>query len=193
MLPVFFFISALGVGFSMVMFESCLSGRAFGKQLEIPLLADLARVVVVIQTVYLVWRFEDIGTRGAASHLVSGELATWAFWTEVAVGSLVPIVLFAIPRVRSSARGLFVGSTCAVVGFVLNRLNVGITGLELGTGVRYFPSWMEIAVTMSIVAVGFALFGAAVRHLPIFESEPARGRRLRRGRLATVPVLGNAD
>ena len=193
MLPVFFFISALGVGFSMVMFESCLSGRAFGKQLEIPLLADLARVVIVIQAVYLVWRFEDIGARGAGSHLVSGELATWAFWTEVAVGSLVPIVLFAIPRVRTSARGLFVGSTCAVVGFVLNRLNVGITGLELGTGVRYFPSWMEIAVTMSIVAVGFALFGAAVRHLPIFETEPGHGRRLRRGRLAVAPVLGSAD
>jgi len=193
MLPVFFFISALGVGFAMVIFESTLSGRAFGQQLEIPLLADLARVIVVIESLYLVWRFEDLGARGALPHLWSAELASWAFLAEIGIGSLVPVVLLALPRVRTSARGLFLGATCVVVGFVLNRLNVGITGLELGTGVRYFPSWMEIAVTMTIVALGFGLFGTAVRHLPIFVSEPARVRRLRRRRLAAVPALEGGD
>ena len=188
MLPVFFFISALGVGFAMVIFESYLSGKAFGKQLELPLLSDLARVVVVVQLVALVWRLEDLAFRGAWEHLWAPTLPAAAFAAEIVVGALVPIVLFAVPRWRRNPHTLFLGAACVVSGFVLNRLNVGITGLELGTGQRYFPSWMEVAVTMSIVAIGFALFGVACRILPIFESPKAQIRRLRRGRLATTPV-----
>ncbi len=188
MLPVFFFISALGVGFAMVIFESYLSGKAFGKQLELSLLSDLARVVVVVQLVALVWRLEDLAFRGAWEHLWATTLPAAAFAAEMIVGAIVPIVLFAVPRWRQNPHTLFLGSACVVSGFVLNRLNVGITGLELGTGQRYFPSWMEVAVTMSIVAIGFALFGVACRTLPIFESPKAQIRRLRRGRLATTPA-----
>ncbi len=194
MLPVFFFISALGVGFAMVIFESCLSGLAFGKQLEKPLLADLARIVVVVQAIYLVWRFQDLAAHDALGAVWAGTLPGWTFVGEIALGSLIPITLFALPRVRHSSTGLLVGSACAVSGFVLNRLNVGITGLELGTGARYFPTWMEIAVTMMIVALGFALFGLASKHLPIFEpiQRPAN-RLLRRRNLVSAPAPLGAE
>lgn len=194
MLPVFFFISALGVGFAMVIFESCLSGMAFKKQLEKPLLADLARVVVVVQSVYVVWRLEDLASRGALDAVWSGTLPGWTFSAEVLLGSLIPIALFSAPRVRRSSTGLLLGSACAVVGFVLNRLNVGITGLEFGLGTHYFPSWMEVAVTMMIVALGFALFGLACKHLPIFEpiQKPAT-RRLRRHNLITAAAALRAQ
>jgi Ni/Fe-hydrogenase subunit HybB-like protein len=56
-------------------------------------------------------------------------------------------------------------------------MNVSITGMEGWAQVGYFPSWMEIAVTMMIVAIGFAGFGVAARYLPVFpqgeEKEPA--------------------
>ncbi len=186
MLPVFFFITALGVGFAMVIFESYLSGKVFGKQLELPLLSDLARVVVVVQSVYLVWRLQDLGARGVLHHAVDGSLPSLTFLVEILVGSFFPLVLFAIPRLRRNPHTLFLGSAGAVSGFVLNRLNVGITGLELGTGARYFPTWMEIAVTMSIVALGFALFGLACKHLPIFEAPGPKPRRLHRRQLSSV-------
>jgi Ni/Fe-hydrogenase subunit HybB-like protein len=183
-LPVFFYVSALGVGLSMVILESHLSGRAFGKKLEIDLLSDLARVFVVVQAVYLVWRFQDLAGRDALHLAWSGTLPGNLFVAEIALGSLIPMLLFAVPRVRRSEAGLFAGAACAVSGFVLNRLDVSITAVEAGTGVHYVPSWMEIAVTASIVAVGFALFGLAARHLPIFETEvhakPQATPRLRR-------------
>lgn len=182
MLPVFFFLSAIGVGLAMTIVESHLSGKAFGKKLELDLLSDLARALVVLQAVYLVWRLQDLAGRGALPQAWSGTLPGNLFLAEAALGSLLPAVLFAIRAVRTSETGLFAGGALAVLGFVLNRLNVGITALEAGTGVRYFPSWMEIAVTMSIVAVGFALFGLAARHLPIFAAEEhdTAPRRLRR-------------
>jgi Ni/Fe-hydrogenase subunit HybB-like protein len=58
-----------------------------------------------------------------------------------------------------------------VLGFITNRMNVSITGFEGSTGVRYFPKWSELAVTGMIIAVGFALFGMAVKYLPIFPKE----------------------
>jgi Ni/Fe-hydrogenase subunit HybB-like protein len=180
LLPVFFFISALGVGLSMTILESHLSGRAFGKRLEVPLLAGLARIVVVVQAVFLVWRLQDLAGRGALRYAFEGSLTSSLFLAEIVLGVMVPIALFATPRIRENATGLFFGAACTVLGFVLYRLNVSITAMEAGTGVRYVPSWMEISVTMMIVAIGFVAFGLAAKHLPIFESHTAPSKRLRR-------------
>ena len=56
-----------------------------------------------------------------------------------------------------------------VFGFVANRLNVSITGMEAGSGVSYIPKWTEVAITLAIVALGFAIFRVAAQYLPIFE------------------------
>ena len=58
-----------------------------------------------------------------------------------------------------------------VLGFITNRLNVSITGQESAAGMHYIPKWTEIAVTGAIIAAGFALFGLAVKYLPIFPAE----------------------
>jgi hypothetical protein len=75
------------------------------------------------------------------------------------------------PRFGRSRRG-----RTGLHNFVVHRLNVSVTGMERASGVSYFPSWMEIAVSLGLVAAGFALFGLAVRYLPIFEEagHPAR-------------------
>ena len=58
-----------------------------------------------------------------------------------------------------------------ITGFLLNRLNVSITGLEYSAHAQYFPHWTEVAVTLSIVGVGFLLFALAVRYLGVFGAE----------------------
>ena len=91
------------------------------------------------------------------------------FLAEVLLTIFIPIALLAIPRVRLSPRALFGVSTMVVIGFMINRLNIAITGMEGYAGVRYFPKWTEISVTVGIVALGFAIFGLAAKYLPIFE------------------------
>jgi Ni/Fe-hydrogenase subunit HybB-like protein len=65
---------------------------------------------------------------------------------------------------------LYVCAVMVVFGFVTNRLNVGITGLKAGSGTTYFPRWSEIAITLSIVAVGFAVFRMVAQYFPVFEA-----------------------
>jgi Ni/Fe-hydrogenase subunit HybB-like protein len=58
-----------------------------------------------------------------------------------------------------------------VFGFIANRLNVGITAMEAGSGTHYVPRWSEIAITLAIVAVGFAAFRMVAEYFPVFEAQ----------------------
>ena len=60
-----------------------------------------------------------------------------------------------------------------LLGFVTNRLNVAITGVENAVGGRYTPKWTEVVITAMFVALGFAIFGLAAKYLPIFPEEKA--------------------
>jgi c(7)-type cytochrome triheme protein len=63
---------------------------------------------------------------------------------------------------------LFFAAVLTIMGFIVNRMNVAITGMTASSGVNYFPSFLEISVTLSIVAAGFTLFSLAVKYLPVF-------------------------
>jgi c(7)-type cytochrome triheme protein len=170
LLPVFFFISAMGLGCAMTIFESFLSYRAFRKRLEIDLLADLGKVVVVILAVYLVLKVQDLMGKGALGLAFGPTYEGRMFLAEMLLGVVAPMVLLVIPQIRTNHFGLFVSSVMVVLGFIMNRLNVSITGME-ASSVLYFPSWTEASVTIMIVALGFVLFGLAVKYLPVFPSE----------------------
>jgi len=171
LLPVFFFISAIAGGLAMTIFESFMSQRAFGKRLEAPLLRGLGRVIVVVLALYAFWRFEDLAVRGGLGLVLQVTPETVLFWGEMGLGVLLPLALFATPRIRDNESGLFFAAVMTILGFVVNRLNVAVTGMAASSGVSYIPSWMEMAISMAIVAAGFTLFGLAVKYLPVFPRE----------------------
>ena len=180
LLPLLFFVSAICVGLAMTIFESSMSARHFGKQLEMPLLIRLGRALLVGLIVYSVLRFQDLFERGALKLVAHGGYETGLFLLEVVLGLAVPIGLLMIPKVRESSGGLYLTSVLVVLGFVTNRMNVAITGMEASAGVRYFPKWTELAVTGSIIGAAFVLFALAVKYLPIFaeaEHAPAPAER----------------
>jgi Ni/Fe-hydrogenase subunit HybB-like protein len=171
LLPVFFFISAIAVGLAMTIFESSMSSKHFGQQLELPILQELGRVLVVVLSVYGILRFEDLLHRGALQLAFQPGYEMYLFWLEIALSLIAPLILLSQRKVRSTAGGLYVAAVLVVLGFITNRLNVSITGLESSAGMHYVPKWTEIAVTGAIIAAGFALFGMAAKYLPIFPAE----------------------
>jgi Ni/Fe-hydrogenase subunit HybB-like protein len=171
LLPVFFFISAIAVGLAMTIFESSLSAKHFGRQLELPILQELGRVLVVVLSVYGILRFEDLLHRGVLKLTVQPSYEMYLFWVEILLAIVLPLGLLLQKKVRTTAGGLYVAAVLVVLGFITNRLNVSITGMESAAGVHYVPKWTEIAVTGAIIAAGFALFGLAVKYLPIFPVE----------------------
>src|SRR5512132_1460115 len=70
LLPVFFFLSAICVGLAMTIFESSLTSKYFGRQLELGILQELGRVLLVVLSVYGVLRFEDLLHRGVLGKML---------------------------------------------------------------------------------------------------------------------------
>jgi len=173
LLPVFFFISALAVGMAMTVVESSLSSRHLGHKLELPLILDLGRMLGVFLAVYGLLRIQDLYHRGVWRQAFAWGYESVFFWLEVLLGIAAPLVLLGVRRVRESADGLYLVSLLVVAGFMTNRLNVAITGMEASAGVRYVPKWTEVAITMAIVAAGVVAFAWATQHLHIFHEEPA--------------------
>jgi len=71
--------------------------------------------------------------------------------------------------VRSHPGRLYACAVMVILGFVANRLNVTVTGMEASSGTHYIPKWSEVSVTLSMVALGFAIFRYFAQHFPIFE------------------------
>lgn len=171
LLPLLFFVSAISVGLAMTIFESWHSSKAFGRQLELPLLAGLGRLLAVVLLVYLTLRFRDLERRGVLARVLEPATETWLFWLEIAL-TAVPMFLLFRSATRRRPRNLYWCAVMVILGFVTHRLNVSITGMEAASGTTYVPKWTEVSITLAIVALGFAAFRLAVKYLPVFE--PAR-------------------
>jgi Ni/Fe-hydrogenase subunit HybB-like protein len=85
----------------------------------------------------------------------------------MAIGVIVPMVLLAMPAVRRNAGRLYGAAVMVVAGFVVNRVNVSLTGFESAQGGHYVPTIAEGIITLMLVGIGFAAFALAVRFLPV--------------------------
>lgn len=173
LLPLHFYISAIGAGIGMVVLESYLSQRAFGRALEMDLLEPLARAMVVALGIYGMLRLQAIARNGALADVRALTYEGKMFLLEFTLGVLLPVALLAFRRLRTNPRWLVAVSFLAVLGFVVNRLNVSVTGMERAAGVRYIPSAMEIIVSLGLVGLGMAVFALAVRYFNIFPEHAA--------------------
>ncbi|MBZ5497601.1 MAG: Ni/Fe-hydrogenase cytochrome b subunit [Acidobacteriia bacterium] len=170
-LPIFFFVSALAAGCAMVIFESTLSARVFHRGLELKILDEIGRIAVVLLGVCLVMRVMDGYYRDISTLLFVPRMETYLYWFEMLVGVIAPIILLSQARIRKSKNGLFVCAVMIIIGFITDRLNIALTGMQASAGMSYFPSWMETSITLAIVTFGFVAFSLAAKYLPVYEQE----------------------
>jgi Ni/Fe-hydrogenase subunit HybB-like protein len=170
MLPLLFFISAMGVGLAMTIVESTLSARSFGRAVELDLLGPVGRLAAVVMGLYLLLRWGDMFRSGALASLWPLDRAGAFFLLETAAVG-VPVVLFASERVARNARWLYHTAQVAVLGFIIGRLNVAVTGFEVVAGESYVPYWTEVAVTGMLVTIGVLGFRLVARYLTVFEED----------------------
>jgi len=128
-------------------------------------------------------RFLDLEERGVLGLLRQNRTETWLFALEIVLLA-VPMMLLFRRRVRWNPSKLYGCAVLALFGFITNRLNVSITGMEAGSGTHYTPRWTEVAVTLAIVALGFAVFRVIAQYFPIFEEHASGAGNIARSRLS---------
>ena len=60
-----------------------------------------------------------------------------------------------------------------LVGVLLNRLNVAIIAFKPAAAMHYVPSWMEIEVTLALIALELVIFRWVVNRMPVLAFEEA--------------------
>jgi Ni/Fe-hydrogenase subunit HybB-like protein len=171
-LPVLFLLSAIAVGFPMVIFESILTSRSLKCKPETGALSSIAVYVPVLLGIYLAVKVADLTIRDATGYLFDGSAASLAYWLELLGGVVLPIVLLVHARIRRSVTGLFTAALLVVAGVVLNRINVFLVAYEpLYSQQSYFPSPIEITVTIGLISTLVLIFRWIVINFPILTTE----------------------
>jgi len=172
-LPILFLTSAVAVGPAMVIFESTLSNRAFGHELDLDVLSGLARAIPYILGLYLLLKLVDLLVAGELGLIFTAYPINLLWWAEIIIGVVTPIILLSRPAIRQNRRGVFWGSTLVIFGLVLNRFNVSMLALGMRPGFTYFPHWMEVAISVALVADALLVIWLSYRFLHIAEHEEA--------------------
>jgi len=176
-LPVLFFVSAVAAGVAMVIVESTLSARYFGRKIEIELLTDVGHVLTWAILGYLGLRSLDLLLRGVGTELLVATPQSIAFWIEVVIGLMIPLAILLTPEFSTSPVWLFWSSVMVIVGLLINRMNVAVVGITSVYGETYHPHWMEVAITAGIVALGVLAYIYVCRNFPVFTPEEPHAAR----------------
>jgi len=178
-IPVFFFVSSIIAGLSMVIFEGSLTHRYFADKMDAIHLKEKEDVVFGFGKAasFVLAGYFMIKVFGIAMdnnwHWLSTSWGAW-FLVELLGFVALPSLLYAT-GVREKNIGLIKWTAAwTVLGIVVNRLNVGLIAFNwhLPASERYFPHWMEIALSLFVVTVGLIVFRFIVTHMPILYEHP---------------------
>ncbi len=167
-LPLLFLLSAISVGFPMVLFESLLASRSLGLKPEMEMLSKLASYVAPILGIYLAFKIGDMVIRETFVYLTSFNVQSVLFTIEVLVGVIIPLRMFLSKSVLKSPTLLFTASSLVIFGVLLNRINNFITAYSPPYSFgAYFPSIGEISVTVGFMAMLVLLYRIIVMNFPV--------------------------
>lgn len=164
-----FLASAMALGFPMVVFESMLAGRSFGRKPEMHILKPLSRLMPIMIGIYFFSKVIDLTLREAWGYVSEGSLQSGMFLLEGVVGLLIPLLMLLFETVRSSPKWLFLASSLYIFfGVLLNRINVFLIAYQPPYREhQYIPAIGEIAVTLGLIAALMLVYRIMVTIFPI--------------------------
>jgi Ni/Fe-hydrogenase subunit HybB-like protein len=165
-LPFLFLVSCIGMGYAVVVMESTLSSRAFGRQREDKMLASLSGVVSFVLFLFVAFRLGDLFLRGRGPLMFSEGYLSVMFWLEMVL-FLLPAVMLAIRRSNMPIGCMFRAGLMIVLAGSLYRFDSYLVAFDPGPGWSYFPSVPETVITLGLVAMEIMVFVWLVKRFPI--------------------------
>jgi Ni/Fe-hydrogenase subunit HybB-like protein len=173
-LTTLFYLSAIPAGLAVTIMALYLSIRSLNVKLDPGILSEVSKVIAPLLALYAIFRAVDLSKNGALHYLLMWREETLSFWLEIALFVVVPLVLLSKPKIRNNPQTLYWTCSSVVAGFMTNRLNVSITGLQASSGVYYVPKWTEFAATLMVLTLAVMAFRYAVIYLDILPKQVAK-------------------
>jgi Ni/Fe-hydrogenase subunit HybB-like protein len=178
-LALYFFVSSIVAGLSMVIFESTLSHRYFHDKMDAEhreeadgVALGFGKAAAFVLAGYFVMKVIGLAQTNAWSYLSTG-YGLW-FLVELLGFVLLPCYTYAIGVREKNLKIIRWTAAWTVLGIVVNRFNVGLIAFNwhLPSSERYFPHWMEIGISVFVVTLGVLAYRFIVTHMPILYAHP---------------------
>ncbi len=178
-IPIYFFVTSIVAGLSMVIFESTLSHRFFAYKMDETHLKEASGVTLGFGKAasYVLAGYFAIKVLGISAenhwHYLKTGYGTW-YLVELLGFVALPSLLYAFGVRTKSLTLIKFTSVLAILGVILNRFNISLVAFnwQLPAGERYFPHWMEIGISVFIVMIGLLLYRFIATRMPILYEHP---------------------
>ena len=171
-IPLLFLISCIGMGYAVVVWESALSHRLFNRQIEREMLISLSGAMVLVVALYLVLRFGDLIISGKIPLMFTSGWLSFVFWIEIALFA-VPMFILASKQRRNNFSNTLNSAILLMLAGGVYRFNTYITAYNPAPGQTYFPSFLEVYITVGVIALEITLYYIIVKRYPIIGGLPA--------------------
>ncbi|MDH5768966.1 MAG: polysulfide reductase NrfD [Nitrospirota bacterium] len=177
LLPIFFLISAIIAGLSMVIFESTLIQKVFKKQVEHFDNAEFDRLINGLgkgasAALFTYFFLKLLGLASSNNWGLLNTLYGYLFLFELMGFILLPAFLFAYGVRYKNGKVTRWTALLTVVGIVLNRINTSIIAFNWNAPERYYPLWTEVVITIGIITMGVLTFRWIVNRMAILYDHP---------------------
>ena len=193
-LPVMFILSAVAAGAAFtlgltVLYENLVRHRKIDSTLR-KQIASFAGLMMMAYLYLKVWDFlatsyySHLPARAESFDLLSRTTPyNTTFWLlEVVAGALIPAIILLVPRWRQQDMWVLLAAGLAVIGIIINRWNVTLSGLivpldwspgtaELFPVNAYVPNLVEWGTALGILGYALLMFTLGLRFLPMFPDE----------------------
>lgn len=178
-MPMFFFVSSMAAGASMVIFEGLFAHKGVHNYMDKTHLKEADAVVLgfsraasFILFAYFMLKFIDMLVQANTHYIFSGYGAWWC--VEMGIFVLLPAFLYAIGARTGSVSLCRWTSVLTVIGIVINRFNVSMIAYnwQLPSELRYFPSIWEICISIFVVTMIVTAYRFIVYHMPVLYEHP---------------------
>ena len=170
-LPLLFLLSAISVGFPMIIFESLLAANSFKLKPEMDILSGLGKMTAPIIGVYLAFKIGDVFVRESFKYIVVFDVPSWMFITEIAI-MVRAFFMFLSKKTAKSPQRLFIASSLVIAAVLLNRINNFIISYSpFNSPVIYYPSFGELSVTLGCIALLVLAYRVFVMIFPVISKE----------------------
>ncbi len=178
-LAVLFFVSSIPAGLSMVIFEGTLAHKAWHHKMDKTHLDEsegvilgFARGASIALAAYFCVKLVAVAYDNNWHYLATGWGAWWLL--EVLGFVALPSLLYAIGSREKNIKLIKWTAALTVFGIILNRFNVSMVAFnwQLPADQRYFPSFLEIMLSIFVVTVGVTVYRFIVSRMPIFFEHP---------------------
>jgi Ni/Fe-hydrogenase subunit HybB-like protein len=176
-IPIMFFVSSIFAGLSLVIFEGSISQKVFFDQISEKnhkahhgIVINLSKICAVTMFAYFFLQVL-VFVHGQQWDLLNTPMGYW-YLTEMIGFVLLPMLIFFYSYRKHNELLVKIAAVITMVGIIINRLNVTVIGFKWDAASHYYPSWMEIVVTLAVIFSEIWIFRWIINRMPVLREPP---------------------